>query len=53
MEKGIRKKNHELALALKMLPEMAFEKEEIGNSYNQIVEEIQIVGDRPWNSRKT
>ena len=39
--------NHELALALKMLLETAFEKEEIGKSYKKIVEEIQIVCDRP------
>ena len=39
--------NHEFALALKMLPALAFEKEEkIGNSYDKIVEEIQIVCDR-------
>ena len=38
--------NHEFALALKMLPALAFEKEEgIGNSYDKIVEEIQIVCD--------
>ena len=39
--------NHEFALALKMLPALAFEKEEeIENSYGKIVEEIQIVCDR-------
>ena len=38
--------NHEFALALKMLPALGFEKEEIENSYGKIVEEIQIVCDR-------
>ena len=39
--------NHEFALALKLLPALAFEKEEeIRNSYDKIVEEIQIVCDR-------
>ena len=39
--------NHEFALALKMLPALAFEKEEeIGNSYDKIVEGIQIVCNR-------
>ena len=39
--------NHEFALALKMLPALAFEtKEQIGNSYDKIVEEIQIVCNR-------
>ena len=38
--------NLEFALALKMLPALAFEKEEeIGNSNDKIVEEIQIVCD--------
>ena len=42
--------NHEFALALKMLPALAFEKEEeIGNSYDKIVEEIQIVCNRTIN----
>ena len=40
-------RNHEFALALKMLPALASEKEEeIGNSYDKIVEEIQFVCDR-------
>ena len=39
------KTNHEFALALKMLPALAIEKE-IGNSYDKLVEEIQIVCDR-------
>ena len=39
--------NNELALALKMLPLLAFEKEdEIGNSYDDIVEEFQVVCNR-------
>ena len=37
--------NHEFTLALKMLTALAFEKEEIGNSYDKIVEEIQLVCD--------
>ena len=37
--------NHAFALALKMLPALAIEKE-IGNSYNKLVEESQIVCDR-------
>ena len=36
--------NHEFALALKMLPALASEKEEkIGKTYDKIVEEIQLV----------
>ena len=39
--------NHEFALALKLLLALFFEKEEdIGNSYDKTVEEIQIVCDR-------
>ena len=39
--------NPELALALKMLPSLAFEKKEkIGDSYDMIVQEIQNVCDR-------
>ena len=38
--------NHEFVLALKILPALAFEKEEeMGKSYDKIVEEIQIVCD--------
>ena len=41
------KTNHEFASALKMLPTLAFEKEiEIGNAYDKIVKEIQILCDR-------
>ena len=41
------KTNHEFASALKMLPALAFEKEiKIGNSYDKIVKEIQILCDR-------
>ena len=49
---GIRPKkeyetNHELTLALKMLPSLAFEKEEeIGNSYAKRVEKVQVVCNR-------
>ena len=49
VELGLKKDNetnHEFASAFKMLPALAFEKEEIGNSYDKIVEEIQIVCDR-------
>ena len=39
--------NHDLALALKILPSPAFEKKEkIGDSYDMIVQEIQNVCDR-------
>ena len=44
--------DHELTLALEMLPSLAFEKENIGNSYDKIVEEIQIVCDRTIKVRK-
>ena len=46
IEKGLRNKPR-IALALKTLPALAFEKEEeIDNSYDKIVEEIQIVCNR-------
>ena len=45
MKKGY-ETNHEFALAFKMLPALAFKKEEIGSSYDKIVEEIQVVCDR-------
>ena len=39
--------NHEVALALKMLPSLAFEKtEKIGDFYDMIVRKIQNVLDR-------
>ena len=39
--------NNEFVLVLKMLPALAFEKdEEIGSSYNKIVDKIQTVSDR-------
>ena len=45
--------NHELALALKILPSLAFEKkEEIRNSYDKISEEIQVKCDRTIKERK-
>ena len=45
--------NHEFAFALKMLPALAFKKEEeIENSYDKIVEEVQIVGDRTIKAKK-
>ena len=44
--------NHEFALALKMLPALAFKKEEIENSYDKIVEEVQIVCDRTIKAKK-
>ena len=38
--------NHDLALAVKLLPSLAFEKKEkIGDSYDMIVQEIQNVCD--------
>ena len=40
--------NHDLALALKMLPSLAFETKKIGDSYDMIVQEIQNVCDRNW-----
>ena len=50
LELGLKKdyeRNHEFALALKMLPALAFEKEEeIGILYDKIVEEFQIVCDQ-------
>ena len=50
LELGLKKdyeRNHEFALALKMLAALAFEKEEeIGILYDKIVEEIQIVCDQ-------
>ena len=39
--------NHDLVLALKMLPSLAFEKQvKIGESYDMIVQETQNVCDR-------
>ena len=38
--------NHLFALALKKLPALNFEKDEIGSSYDKVVEKIQIVCDR-------
>ena len=38
--------NHDLALAVKMLPSLAFEKEKIGDFYDMIVQEIQNVCDK-------
>ena len=39
------KTNHEFGLAVKIIPSLAFEEEEIRNSYDKIMEETQIVCD--------